>query len=306
MVNSSIIKQLAKDWDGIDDYIYWSKNSINEYNEDGETFIMCLCHHFSEFEDGGGETSYFTIFYRLIDYGSDLSLTSSKGYNVFDILFMSFGYAQKEKLEEYFIFLLEYIIREGKPENKFDINIKNRNNKNLLMLSIYYECTKFALKLINWGIDVTSCDDDENNALMYACQEKNLILIDILINCGIDVNHINDINDFALVECASNRDIECMNKLINYGSIVQYHGSWYVSVLDELINSISTTDNFRFKEKHKNMFIYLILRTKIISDKSKEFLFSLNNEEINKYLKFNDRCKHVNDLIKINDIYFNF
>ena len=76
-------------------------------------------------------------------------------------------------------------------EGTYDINIKDEDSYNLLMISIFKGVKNIALFLIDKGIDLSHQDKNGQTALHHLAVFYNKEILSRIINKGVDVNIID-------------------------------------------------------------------------------------------------------------------
>ena len=96
------------------------------------------------------------------------------------------------------------IVRLNEPDNyysvinKFDINLLNEQNQNLLHEAIASKSNEIAFDLISKEINVNQKDDKGQTPLQYAAAHNQINLARQIINAGADVNIRDNFGNNAL------------------------------------------------------------------------------------------------------------
>ncbi len=104
--------------------------------------------------------------------------------------------------------------------NKYDINHKNKNGENALLLCCYWYYDRCYLNddiiefLINEKIDVNAKDKDGNTALIKACTHNDSKAIELLLNAGAKVNEKNNGGDTALSTATSSNGFSLISLML--------------------------------------------------------------------------------------------
>ena len=104
--------------------------------------------------------------------------------------------------------------------NKYNINQKNKNGENALLLCCYWYYDRCYLNydiiefLINKKIDVNAKDTNGNTALIKACTHNEPKVIELLLKAGAKVNEKNNNGDTALSTATSSNGFSLISYML--------------------------------------------------------------------------------------------
>lgn len=105
---------------------------------------------------------------------------------------------------------------QGFRAAQYNDRIENGNTP--LMQAALENKTEFAGEIIKAGADVSLVNNDENNALWFACVGDSVEILQLLADNGIDLNHQNVNGATCLIYAASAGKFEVVKKLIELGA----------------------------------------------------------------------------------------
>jgi len=129
------------------------------------------------------------------------------------------------------------------PDN---LNSRIDNGMSALMQAALLAETDFAGQLLEAGMDVNLLNDDENNALWFACYSECMEIINMLIACGIDLDNTNVNGATCLIYAASAGKYNVVRKLVEAGANPDHQTLDGFSALD----SASTLEVLKYLKQY--------------------------------------------------------
>lgn len=102
-----------------------------------------------------------------------------------------------------------------------NINSRIENGMSPLMLAAMQDERDRVQVLLNHGADVNLLNDDENNALWFACVSNNLLIVRKLIESGCNINNQNVNGATCLIYAASTGKFDIVRELIRAGADIR-------------------------------------------------------------------------------------
>lgn len=148
-----------------------------------------------------------------------------------------------------------------------DVNIKQMNDKTLLMTACKKNLVGVVKLLLAYDVDIHACDMNKRTALFYT---KNIAIASLLINAGINVNHVDNFGNTVLDEKCR----KCSN-MIEYfvlsGATVSYQAIdhacsniWrlHINTIELLLNHTNTIEvtSLLSNFSHNNNLMKLLLQ----------------------------------------------
>ncbi len=99
-----------------------------------------------------------------------------------------------------------------------DLNGRIENGMSMLMIAAVEGRHDLAVELLRAGADPNLLNDDENNALWFACYSEHLELLGDLIAHGVELNHQNSNGATSLIYAASAGKFEVVKALLDAGA----------------------------------------------------------------------------------------
>lgn len=115
--------------------------------------------------------------------------------------------------------LLEWAKRHGFEHD--NINSRIENGMSPLMLAAMQGERDMVQVLLNHGADVDLLNDDENNALWFACVRNKLLIVRELISHGCNINNQNVNGATCLIYAASTGKFDIVRELIRAGANIR-------------------------------------------------------------------------------------
>lgn len=97
-------------------------------------------------------------------------------------------------------------------------NDRIENGMSPVMMAVLEQELEILQALIEYQADLNLVNDDENNALWFACFKDNLEIIDLLIQQGIRIDHQNSNGATSLIYAASAGKYEVVRALVQAGA----------------------------------------------------------------------------------------
>lgn len=102
-----------------------------------------------------------------------------------------------------------------------NINSRIENGMSALMQAAYLAERAMVEELLLSGIDINLLNNDENNALWFACVSEDVEIIKLLAANGIDINHRNVNGATSLIYAASAGKFSVVQRLVEAGADIQ-------------------------------------------------------------------------------------
>lgn len=107
-----------------------------------------------------------------------------------------------------------YLIKNGA-----DLNIRDKDGYNVLMISILANNESIATILIYYGVDINMQTNHGITALMFASSNGLINIVSMLIKAGADINLKNSAGETALVNAIQEGNHDIAKLLKNHGAI---------------------------------------------------------------------------------------
>lgn len=99
-----------------------------------------------------------------------------------------------------------------------DINSRIENGTSPLMHAARHGELEIVRVLLTADANVNLINDDENNALWFACFSNEVMIVKELIRYGCNINNQNVNGATALIYCASTGKYDIVRELVNAGA----------------------------------------------------------------------------------------
>jgi ankyrin repeat protein len=106
-----------------------------------------------------------------------------------------------------------------KSKQKINLNVKDNNGYDIVILSILSKVVKLFEEVIKYGGNVDTTDNDGNTPLMISVINKDVPMIKSICSHKLKINAMNKLNDTALHYSVSNGDdfIDITNLILKHG-----------------------------------------------------------------------------------------
>ena len=126
-----------------------------------------------------------------------------------------------------------------------NVNSRISNGMTPLMQAAMLAETSFVQELLEVGVDVDLLNDDQNNALWFACVSESLEIIKLLVEHGIDLNNSNVNGATCLIYASSAGKYPAVETLVKAGADLALQTLDGFTALD----SASTVEVLRFLKR---------------------------------------------------------
>jgi ankyrin repeat protein len=166
--------------------------------------VLVYCYH------GNSSKDIATL---LVNFGFSNVYNLEGGWQAWEMYQVS----KKPQLSEN---LTKWLVDSGfAPDN---LNSRIENGMTAIMQAAVMAETSFVQELLNAGIDLKALNDDENNALWFACFSENIEIINLLLQHGIDIDNHNVNGATCLIYAASAGKFAVVKALIEAGADIHH------------------------------------------------------------------------------------
>lgn len=102
--------------------------------------------------------------------------------------------------------------------SKTNLNGRGKNGDTPLIVAAREVNIKILKRVIDFGVDVNICNNDNNNAIWAACFANSLESVELLFKSGCNINNQNVNGATALIYAASASKEELVELLIRLGA----------------------------------------------------------------------------------------